>query len=111
MQTTFAEAPCHVSSGARSSVPIGGRSIRVGAAITLALVCHLFAPVVAAAGEQEDQQACTNDALTICSQFIPDRERVASCLISNRSRVSQACRIALIHFKQRPAPAKLTAIH
>ena len=39
-----------------------------------------------------------NDAMTVCSQFIPDRERVANCLMSNRSRISEACRVALNHF-------------
>lgn len=82
-------------------------------------------PAAALADEQEDQQACIGDALAICSQFIPDREQVAGCLIANRSRVSPACQVALTHFKPQgvpthaklavfkpqaaPAPAKLSA--
>ena len=45
-----------------------------------------------------------NDAMTVCSQFIPDRERVANCLISNSTRVSEACRVALTHFDQSRSP-------
>ena len=35
---------------------------------------------------------CTGDAQSICSQFIPDRGKVASCLFKNKSRLSPACR-------------------
>ena len=49
--------------------------------------------------------------MTVCSQFIPDRERVAVCLISNRSRISEGCRTALRHFNQPVASrAKLTTV-
>jgi hypothetical protein len=52
-----------------------------------------------------------NDAMTVCSQFIPDRERVAICLISNRNRISEACRTALRRFNQPVASrAKLTTV-
>jgi len=51
------------------------------------------------------------DAMTVCSQFIPDRDRVASCLISNRSRISAECRMALAHYNQPVAsPARLTTV-
>lgn len=66
--------------------------------------------VSAIADPQDGQQACMTDALTVCSQFVPDRERVASCLISNRSRISPACRTALTHFKPTASSAKLTAL-
>jgi len=48
---------------------------------------------------QDDHYACMSDAMTVCSQYIPDRERVARCLMANRNRVSAACRVALRHFK------------
>jgi hypothetical protein len=53
----------------------------------------------AKADPQQDQQACMQDAQVICGQFIPDRERVAHCLIAHKRRVSPACRAALKHFK------------
>jgi len=81
-----------------------------GSMLAMLALCVALAPLTAIAGEQEDQGACMNDALTVCSQFIPDRERVASCLISNPSRISEACRTALTHFDPRAAsPSKLTA--
>ncbi len=79
-------------------------SFKISLAPATLLFCVALAPLPAAAGQQEDQSACMNDAMTICSQFIPDRERVASCLISNSSRVSEACRVALTHFDQSRSP-------
>jgi hypothetical protein len=63
------------------------------------LFCLMLAPVTARADAQQDQNACMNDAQTVCGKFIPDRERVAHCLMSNRRRISPECRVALKHFK------------
>jgi hypothetical protein len=85
-------------------------SLITDAAVALLLFCLAFASTAATANPLEDQQACINDALTVCSQFIPDRERVAGCLLVNRSRISETCRMALTHFNQKIAsPAKLSA--
>jgi hypothetical protein len=69
----------------------------------LALFGLVVSTVAARADSQQDQQACMNDAMTVCSQFIPDRERVAACLLSNRTRISAECRAALMHFNPRTA--------
>ena len=52
---------------------------------------------------QDDQVACMADAFAVCGQFIPDRERVGNCLVSNASRISAACRDALKRFVPRTA--------
>ena len=65
----------------------------------LALCWLAFAPIVARADAQQDQNACMSDAQIYCGQFIPDRVRVAHCLMANRRRISPACRQALRHFK------------
>ena len=72
-------------------------------AVMLAFFGLALSPVPASADPQQDQQACMNDAMTVCGQFIPDRERVAACLLSNRSRISAACRTALMQFNPRTA--------
>ena len=41
------------------------------------------------------QHPCAGDAQSICSEFIPDRAKVASCLFKNKARLSQACSAAL----------------
>jgi len=37
------------------------------------------------------QHPCAGDAQRICSEFIPDRGKVASCLSRNKGQLSQAC--------------------
>ena len=41
------------------------------------------------------QHPCAGDAQSICSEFIPDRAKVASCLFKNKSKLSSACRTEL----------------
>jgi hypothetical protein len=38
---------------------------------------------------------CASDAQSICSEFIPDRAKVASCLFKNKAKLSSACRAEL----------------
>lgn len=85
---------------------------KAGIALAISACCIASAAAPASAGAQEDQQACMNDALTVCSQFVPDRDRVAGCLMSNRSRISPACRVALKQFNPKMAStAKSGASH
>jgi hypothetical protein len=67
--------------------------------IALALLCLMLGPVVVMAEEQQDQNACMMDAQTFCGQFIPDRVRVAHCLMANRGKITPACREAIKHFR------------
>ena len=41
------------------------------------------------------QNPCVGDAQKICSEFIPDRSKVASCLFKNKSKLTPACRTEL----------------
>jgi hypothetical protein len=38
---------------------------------------------------------CVGDAQSICSEFIPDRAKVASCLFRNKAKLTPACRAEL----------------
>jgi hypothetical protein len=81
-------------------------------AFALALFSLALAPITASGGEQEDRQACMSDALTVCSQFIPDRDRIASCLFVNRNRISPACQAVMTRPSQATvSPAALTNTH
>jgi len=80
----------------------------VGIALAIAACCVSYTSAPASAGAQEDQTACMNDALTVCSQFVPDRDRVASC--SNRSHISPACRMALTQFNPKMAATAKSAV-
>jgi hypothetical protein len=61
------------------------------------LVVVSFSLLVAPAGVKADDDAlgrklCMTDVFLVCAQYIPDRERITHCLISNRKRISQPCR-------------------
>ena len=84
--------------------------MKISPTIVIAALCIALSPFAATAGTEEDQAACMNDAVTVCSQFIPNRERVAICLLSNRDRISAACRTALKHFNPVASRVKLTTV-
>jgi hypothetical protein len=66
------------------------------ALLTLAVASPLLLPRHALAlDEEQGRKACMTDALTVCAQFIPDRQQIASCLMSNRQRISEPCRILI----------------
>jgi hypothetical protein len=68
--------------------------------LAFGLLCLTLAPIAAKADQaQDDQNACMQDAQTVCGQFIPDRDKVAHCLMANRRKISPACRTALKHYK------------
>ena len=46
-------------------------------------------------GQGGGQHPCTGDAQRICSEFIPDRGKVASCLFKNKGQLSSACAATL----------------
>jgi hypothetical protein len=58
-----------------------------------ALLCRLDG--AAAQGSPEAQQACTPDAMRLCSEFIPDVPKVTACMLAKRSQLSEACRVAM----------------
>ncbi|MGC1779457.1 MAG: hypothetical protein WBB34_16090 [Xanthobacteraceae bacterium] len=72
--------------------------MRFYAAALLTLFGLMLAPVGARAAANQDQGGCMMDAETFCGKFIPNRVRVAHCLIANRRKISPACREAVKHF-------------
>jgi hypothetical protein len=73
--------------------------MKIIAIFGLLLLCLMPALFAVSAEAQQDQSACVSDAFAFCGQFIPDRDRVAHCLMANRRRVSAACRVSLKSFK------------
>ncbi len=43
----------------------------------------------------EVQQACTPDAMRLCSQFIPDVAKVTACMKAKHSQLSTGCLTAM----------------
>jgi len=50
-----------------------------------------------AQGTPDAREACTPDAMRLCSEFIPDEEKVKRCMIRRHSQLSAACRMAMAH--------------
>jgi hypothetical protein len=48
-----------------------------------------------AQGSPEEQQACTPDAMRLCSDVIPDVAKVTACMHAKYSQLSQPCRLAM----------------
>ncbi len=73
---------------------------------TMRLVCWLVLPVVAllavlnpaaAQGSDEAREACTPDAMRLCSEFVPDVPRITACMNAKHRQLSAACRLAMSH--------------
>ena len=66
-------------------------------AVIIALLLCL--PSAAALAETlAEQQACVNDAFSVCGGAIPDQHRVFVCLMQNKSALSVACRNVMTHY-------------
>jgi hypothetical protein len=48
----------------------------------------------------EQQQACSNDAMQLCGEFVPDVDRITACMIRKKSQLSPGCQV---HFRSEPA--------
>ena len=69
-----------------------------GTTLGLALFGLVFVSFASkAANDEQGRKACMYDALTVCAKFIPEREQIANCLMANRERISQSCRLLLAH--------------
>ena len=73
-------------------------SLRLGFAAAVLSLAMWASP--AAAQRADDmrgggQHPCAGDAQRICSEFIPDRGKVASCLFKNEAQISPACMASL----------------
>ena len=44
---------------------------------------------------QDVQQACTPDAMRLCSQFVPDVAKITACMKAKHAQLSAACTTAM----------------
>jgi hypothetical protein len=56
----------------------------------LALLAMVGAQPVTAQGSNATE-LCTPDAMRLCNEFIPDRERIIACMKAKRSQLSAGC--------------------
>jgi len=71
-----------------SSYSLAGMTVAFG----LAWAASFMPAPAAAQGTPEQRQACQPDAMRLCSEFVPDVERITACMVKNRIRLSPACR-------------------
>jgi hypothetical protein len=57
----------------------------------------------AAQGTPEQQAACQDDAMRLCGQFVPDVQRITTCMIQMRRYLSPRCRATLESARRRRA--------
>jgi len=82
---------------------------QLGFKFGLALAAVSFISVVPTsvhAYTPEQQQACTPDAMRLCGDFVPDVDRVTTCMIQKKSQLSAECRR---HFRPGPEPGEASA--
>ena len=76
------------------------------AALGLILSVAFTAAPAMAQGSQAQRDACTGDAMRLCSQFIPDAGRTGACLNSKKAQLSPACRAVFGGSTARKAKAR-----
>ena len=55
----------------------------------------------AAQGTPEERQACTPDAMRLCSEFVPDVPKITKCMTAKHAQLSKECRLAIAHARHR----------
>ena len=82
------------------------------------LIVGAFAGMLLTAGPalaytSEQQQACTDDAMRLCSAFIPDVDRITACMTEKKEQLTPGCRaqfgpppVAAQPVSLKPRPAK-----
>jgi hypothetical protein len=72
-----------------------------GSALPAALLLIAMSAVgitdAAAQGSPEARQACTPDAMRLCSEFTSDVSQTTKCMMAKRGQLSTACRMAMAH--------------
>jgi len=81
---------------------IRSRNLQVVLMLATALLVSMW-PAASEAYTPEQQQACSDDALRLCSADIPDVDRVTACMIRKQDQLTPGCRV---YFKpSEPEPA------
>jgi hypothetical protein len=74
-------------------------NFRLSLMLATALSTLMMLPTAGRAYTPEQEQACSGDALRLCSADVPDVDRITVCMIRNKSQLTPACRV---FFKSEP---------
>ncbi|MBJ7405020.1 MAG: hypothetical protein JHD07_17630 [Bradyrhizobium sp.] len=75
------------------------------AGLSLALAV-LVLPRAGFAYTQEEQQACSPDAMRLCNEFIPNVDAITACMIKKKAQLSPQC---AVFFRRGPAAGEQRA--
>ena len=75
------------------------------AGLSLALAV-LVLPRAGFAYTQEEQQACTPDAMRLCGEFVPNVDAITACMIKKKAQLSPQC---AVFFRRGPEPREQRA--
>jgi hypothetical protein len=84
---------------------IRSRNIQLGLMLATALSVSLW-PAASRAYTPEQQQACSDDALRLCSADVPDVERITACMIRNKEQLTPGCRVFFRQPESAVAPVR-----
>jgi hypothetical protein len=70
---------------------VGTTHFRFGLLLAATVMVAVW-PRPSAAYTPEQQQACSPDAMRLCSAFIPDVDMITACMIRNKTQLSPPCR-------------------
>jgi hypothetical protein len=76
------------------------------AAVSGLALAVLIQPGAGFAYTQEEQQACTPDAMRLCGEFVPNVDAITACMIQKKAQLSPQCRP---FFRQGPEPSEAAA--
>ncbi|WP_375142304.1 hypothetical protein [Bradyrhizobium sp. CCGB12] len=80
---------------------------RLLAAATLGIALAVLAlPRTSFAYTQEEQQACSPDAMRLCGEFVPNVDAITACMIRKKAQLSPQCRV---FFRPGPEPGEVRA--
>jgi len=73
------------------------RIVRFVCLLALLAGASFYRPDTAnAQASPEVQQACTPDAMRLCSEFIPDVAKITACMKAKHAQLSDTCRTAML---------------
>ena len=68
------------------------RNVQLGVMLATALSVSTWS-AASQAYTPEQEQACSGDAMRLCSAYIPDVDRITVCMVQNKSQLSPGCRV------------------
>lgn len=75
------------------------------AGLSLALAV-LVQPGTGFAYTPDEEQACTPDAMRLCSEFVPNVDAITACMVRKKAQLSPPC---AVFFRRGPEPSEVRA--